>query len=443
NMNRVIMKALSVRIEDRYRNMGEMRADLYSPVREQKVGTPVAESRQVSAPVAASKQVATRSRKPLIIAVGLVAAVILAVVLIFSLRGSGDGSGGDTVTKDADKDTKTVADVRAMNEEPKSDTGYVRYGGKDIALADQAVAEDCFFGTYTCTDMEGDALPFEAAVRRQFSYTYESGKMKLTELPLKIEFGRGYYTNGSVLPFYYAVSDSELEECRDSLVRKYGKSDIDILEANYRISSRIYTAELYFGEKTGSSLQGRMLCKYSVTGETVHFTGITPRDDYSYDPNGFTLDVEYNFKGSHLLISADGKKVEMIPESETRRKDGDTTTVAIDAGALNKNQILDQIVYFHHMEKEGRDNEIMLVFEDGNRARDLEIRFDADGSFTISWKQIATTFDGKDQIVDSAGEVSGAYIGGCTRGMVLVVNDKAYAYTMPKAQYYYETLITE
>jgi len=369
--------------------------------------------------------------------------VVLAVVLIISLRGSGDGSGGNPAGTDAGQKTETIANARAMAEEPKSQTDQVRYGGNLIKLADQAVAEDCFFGTYSCTDIVGDTLPFEASVRKQFSYSYEPEKEKLTELPMKIMFGRGYSTNGAITPFYYAVADSELETCRDSLVRKYGKSDIDILEANYRISSRIYTAVLYFGEKTGSALTGNMLCKYSVTGKTVHFTGITPRDDYSYDPNGFTLDVEYDFKGSHLWVSADGKKVEMIPENESRWKDGDTTTVSIDAGALNKNQILDQIVYFRRMEGEDKTGEVMVVFEDGNRARDPEIRFDADGSFAISWKQIITTFDAKDQIVDSAGEISGAYIGGCERGMVLIVNDKAYAYTMPKPHLNYKTLITE
>ncbi len=424
HMNHVILKAMAIRWEDRYRDMGELRADFNNPAQTNPTVTnqpvqvspavtsqsvqmnPVVTNQpvQVNPGVAnqpvqgATKKKAGIKKKILITSAALLLAAGIFCIIYFAF-----------IRQDPKQETTargqegtTAGEPEGTTEVPAGTTEYILLNGKETPIAGKGVAEDCFFCNYKSTESTSSGLPYEASVRKQFSYSLIIDGKKYSELPLAVRFGRGFGRDADEF----------------SRVESYRNSDN---------SAKYYTANLSFVQKDSSTIGGKpgvRLCVYSIDGNVIHFQGITPSGD-SYKTNDFSIDLEYEFNGFTLTLSKDGMKVDMNPEEFYNRETMLEPLYNLRASVSSEDQIFKDLVA---VDKEKGEESAEVIFKDDSRAVNPEIDIYDDGTFRMAWAQRSTKFDGKDKRYLSQEDIKGVLIGYQDTGAVFAIDGKVYLY---------------
>ena len=384
----------------------------------------------------------------------------LLMLLVFGVLtgcGSTTTDSGDVDTEQTTEKEKITMEARWQEElQPREVTQYVNFSGKQVPLSGSAIAEDCFFGEYYYKELSSVSLDNDAEVRKQFAYSkkrnHNGKEVSLSELPIKIEFGRGVSNAGKAaaksLGFHLLISDTwENEKGRDALAKEYDEDIVDTVYHNYMLQRLMPTAYLIFAKPDTNSITGddcEVLCTYTVQGDTIHFQEIETHLDYSFDPVDFNLDIQYNFIGTELELSVDGKKVVLGTKKVYTQDDPNTRAfLSIQGAAKGRDQIVDQIAFFWDNTNNGNERD-SLYFADGSKAIDPKVDFGFDGNFVIQWDQVQVKSDSTFKTEDRPGKVTGQFIGmGTDKGMILIVDGKAYAYMMPSPYEANSTLLVD
>lgn len=385
------------------------------------------------------------------LAAGLIGIMVLSLLGGCAGKSDGNTNGNTGGTTAADKALKHI-EGQVMNPPKRGPvTQYIMYNGQKAELVGDSIAEDCFFGDYYAEDMDYISLPLEAPVRKQFDYTLTNGDLKLSELPVEIKFGRGYYyqtPSSHVESFDIVTADSVDNKYKMSwLQEEYDSDSAEILYKNYFIAKHIYTAELCFVDEESDFVGGYMkdvLCMYEIDGDTINFQGIEPREDNGYDLLDFKYSCQYSFDNIDLVFSKDGKEIRLNPDYGWKLKNTDHTNFTVTAAPTSLDNSYSDVAFIKNIKTEAGEIRNEVVLSDLKKAVDPEIDFGMDGKFKISWKQVKYTDEYyKTEIYDEPGEISASYIGrGGHDGLVIIDGGKAYAYSLYAPEEDYKAMVT-
>ena len=165
------------------------------------------------------------------------------------------GSGNKTDVDDTESTEATSGDGSGQesslgfDESKAGITDYVCYNNKNIPIEGIAYAEEAFMGEYMASsDFNSSSISMDADVRNKIGYKVfdELGEEEVSELPLTIDFGRGFGALGGAGHLDEKMSDEQLEKEHVSMIEKYGDEEGERYYQNYIILDSTYMAKLKF-----------------------------------------------------------------------------------------------------------------------------------------------------------------------------------------------------